>query len=113
MATYSNSSPKPLEVPVRRACLPSTLSIVEYLRRSSFSVNRLKGDKRNITPTTQMQSYNIPMKGPIPAVSGLPVEARVEHMYRPNEVWYKNRHEENIDEDKHEAKERDHIRSEP
>ena len=30
--TYSNSSPKPLEVPVRRACLPSMLSMVEYLR---------------------------------------------------------------------------------
>lgn len=30
--TYSNSSPNGLDVPVRRACFPSTLSIVEYLR---------------------------------------------------------------------------------
>lgn len=28
---YSKSSPRGLDVPVRRACLPSTLSIVEYL----------------------------------------------------------------------------------
>jgi len=28
---YSKSSPRPLDVPVLRACLPSTLSIVEYL----------------------------------------------------------------------------------
>ena len=29
--TYSNSSPSGLDVPVRRACFPSTLSMVEYL----------------------------------------------------------------------------------
>jgi hypothetical protein len=29
--TYSKSSPSGLDVPVRRACLPSTLSIVEYI----------------------------------------------------------------------------------
>ena len=29
--TYSNSSPRGLDVPVRRACFPSTLSMVEYL----------------------------------------------------------------------------------
>ena len=29
--TYSNSSPSGLDVPVRRACLPSTLSMVEYI----------------------------------------------------------------------------------
>jgi hypothetical protein len=29
--SYSNSSPSGLEVPVLRACFPSTLSIVEYL----------------------------------------------------------------------------------
>lgn len=29
--TYSNSSPSGLEVPVLRACLPSTLSMVEYI----------------------------------------------------------------------------------
>ncbi len=31
---YSKSSPRPLEVPVLRACLPSTLSMVEYLSAS-------------------------------------------------------------------------------
>jgi hypothetical protein len=30
--TYSKSSPSGLDVPVRRACFPSTLSMVEYLR---------------------------------------------------------------------------------
>ena len=30
--TYSNSSPNGLDVPVRRACFPSTLSMVEYLQ---------------------------------------------------------------------------------
>lgn len=30
-SAYSKSSPNPLDVPVLRACLPSTLSIVEYL----------------------------------------------------------------------------------
>jgi hypothetical protein len=29
--TYSKSSPSGLDVPVRRACLPSTLSMVEYI----------------------------------------------------------------------------------
>ena len=29
--TYSKSSPKPLDCPVLRACLPSMLSMVEYL----------------------------------------------------------------------------------
>jgi hypothetical protein len=29
--TYSKSSPSGLDVPVRRACFPSTLSMVEYL----------------------------------------------------------------------------------
>lgn len=28
---YSNNSPSGLDVPVRRACLPSTLSMVEYI----------------------------------------------------------------------------------
>lgn len=32
IVTYSNSSPSGLEVPVRRACFPSTLSMVEYLQ---------------------------------------------------------------------------------
>jgi hypothetical protein len=32
--TYSKSSPSGLDVPVRRACLPSTLSMVEYLPMS-------------------------------------------------------------------------------
>lgn len=31
VVTDSKSSPNPLDVPVRRACLPSTLSRVEYL----------------------------------------------------------------------------------
>jgi hypothetical protein len=30
--TYSKSSPRGLDVPVRRACFPSTLSMVEYLQ---------------------------------------------------------------------------------
>lgn len=30
---WSNSSPSPLEVPVRLACLPSTLSMVWYMKR--------------------------------------------------------------------------------
>jgi hypothetical protein len=30
---WSKSSPRPLDVPVLRACLPSTLSIVEYIHR--------------------------------------------------------------------------------
>ena len=38
IVTYSNSSPSGLDVPVRRACLPSTLSMVEYL--NEVSVNR-------------------------------------------------------------------------
>lgn len=35
--TYSNNSPRGLEVPVRRACLPSMLSMVEYLCDASVS----------------------------------------------------------------------------
>lgn len=30
---WSNSSPRPLDVPVLRACLPSTLSMVWYINR--------------------------------------------------------------------------------
>jgi hypothetical protein len=30
---WSNNSPRPLDVPVLRACFPSTLSIVEYIHR--------------------------------------------------------------------------------
>lgn len=33
--TYSKSSPSGLDVPVRRACFPSTLSMVEYLQGCS------------------------------------------------------------------------------
>jgi hypothetical protein len=36
-----------------------------------------------------------------------------EGKYRSNKVWDKKRHEENVDEDKHEAEQRDHIWSQP
>jgi hypothetical protein len=35
MMTYSNNSPRGLDVPVLRACLPSILSMVEYLMKQS------------------------------------------------------------------------------
>ena len=65
-----------------------------------------------------MQSYSIPTKDPrieTRAVSSFPwkEEQRKREEYRSNKVWDKERHEENVDEDKHEAKQRDHIWSQP
>jgi hypothetical protein len=62
--SYSNSSPSPLDVPVRRACFPSTLSMVEYLRPTCFSIKLLRIEVVLLTSTTQMQSYSIPTKDP-------------------------------------------------
>jgi len=36
---WSKSSPRPLDVPVLRACLPSTLSIVEYIQSPKAKLN--------------------------------------------------------------------------
>jgi hypothetical protein len=65
-----------------------------------------------------MQSYSIPTKGPrietrvISPFPGRKEQGKREE-YRSNKVWDKKRHEEKVDEDKHEAKQRDHIWSQP
>jgi hypothetical protein len=79
VATYSNSSPKPLEVPVRRACLPSTLSMVEYLRYIHFRTGGLGRTPSSRTSIAQRQSCSIPMKDPTcrePGISVLPQQTR-------------------------------------
>ena len=65
---YSKSSPRPLDVPVLRACLPSTLSIVEYLLELVIRFaccNLWVGEiERNHTSITRRQSCSTTMMDP-------------------------------------------------
>jgi hypothetical protein len=83
-----------------------------------FSIKLSRIEVVLLTSTTQMQSYSIPMKGPRIEARALVRFSRrrnreSERKYRSNKVWDKKRHEKNVDEDKHEAKQRDHIWSQP
>ena len=66
---HSKSSPSPLDWPVRLACLPSTLSIVEYLDVEMIALVRAKMDTSclclQLTSTTQEQSCNTAMMVPM------------------------------------------------
>ena len=41
LIAHSNNSPSPLDCPVLLACLPSTLSMVEYLCKPTISTQAL------------------------------------------------------------------------
>jgi hypothetical protein len=61
--TYSNSSPRGLDVPVRRACFPSMLSMVEYLTGSISAMLhvRKRGER---TSTCRTRNCSKPKRGP-------------------------------------------------
>lgn len=74
--TYSKSSPSGLDVPVRRACFPSTLSMVEYLQNQlARASHELSG---SFTSTCRTRSCSIPMRVPAlqSASSYTPISSR-------------------------------------
>lgn len=112
--TYSKSSPNPLEVPVLRACLPSTLSSVEYLAGVSSAISRVHRHA-DLHPHAQGEAKVQP--------SGTLKRARVsiessvgrlgQYAYRSDEIWHKYYQECNISQNEKETKEGDHVGGQP
>ena len=133
--TYSNSSPSGLEVPVRRACLPSILSIVEYLITAILErvlngtgrtiLSELREKEYGLTSIFQKQNCNIPTREPIKSSgrTSLSIHTKItwtvrswhqcRNTHRAYEIRNKNFKQYYVPDDEEEPQKGDHIWGDP
>lgn len=115
--TNSKSSPSPLDVPVRRACLPSTLSRVEYLVH--VSLNQIDGGTGGHSHPHAKSEAVVNPSGALKYLvnSPLPIKHRVRNRKRDthgsHHIWHKNLNDKDIGHDPHEPKKGHHVGGHP